>query len=208
MKKKQYWFTLVELFATAIILGILAGVGIWTLSTRNAEKYKAEICINYIYGELSSFIHAASSSKILDETTNINTYNVDIDKTQKAIKLSYNTNSPYRTHKLNEIENCHNDPKYTVKFDPDFEKASLLPWLKSLGNTPGISIDDQKFIWEIKFDFCQPATSANQKCEDLAKINLDARTGLLTKSFCQLYNTDDPNTTDKDEWKTCAQRSL
>lgn len=207
--KKQYWFTIVELFAAVIILGILTGIWIWTLSTRNAEKYKAETCINTIYGELSSFIHTASSSKILDESKDINTYNIDINKDQKIITLSYNENSSYISHKINEIENCHNDPKYTIKFDPDFQKAILLPGLNSLGNTPGFLLDDKKFTWTIQFQFCYPAKiDIAQKCEDLAKLDLDARTGLLTKSFCQLYNTDDPNTTDKDEWTSCKQRSL
>lgn len=184
------------------------------ISTRNADKYKAETCVNQIYWELSNFIYAASSSKIFNSDSKtpekylINMTKEEWKETIKTITLSINNNeTQYKNINLSTIENCNKPLQYSVKTQSTFTWATLLPWLKSLGNTPWLILEKNQFTWTIAFQFCQNKNNISG-CEDFAKINLDARTGLLTKSFCQLYNEDNSTTTDKDKWTTCKQRSL
>lgn len=186
----------------------MTGIGIWKGASKNTEPYKAELCINQIYDDLSSFLHAAISSKILIADSDPEKYQIEIENSAEnpilktQINLKYNDND-YKTLDISQRQNCLKTGNYHITMTPTFKTSELLPSLRSQGNIPSFTLKGENFernlTGTIYFRFCEEENNIVNHCKDFAKFNLDTRTGLLNKTFCQLYNTDDPNTTNKDE---------
>ena len=59
-------FTVLEMIIVVVVLGILMAAGIYRLCNLDTNRFRAEVCVNEIYGSVSSFVYYASTSKMID----------------------------------------------------------------------------------------------------------------------------------------------
>ena len=59
-------FTVLEMIIVVVVLGILMAAGIYRLWNLDTNRFRAEVCVNEIYGSVSSFVYYASTSKMID----------------------------------------------------------------------------------------------------------------------------------------------
>ena len=220
---KQKWFTVVELFAVVLILGIMIAMGVrkfWNIGT---ERYHAERCISQIYREISNFYSEAAGGKISaneGETPDayiISTINDENNKWRifanrliTWLDLSYQYKDEITSIKkifFGDISGCekHSNWKYIVLGKTTIRTGTLMPNLQSRGvhsafelkTKKNSSEQEQIFTGDIHFSLCEHVHNTN--CQDFSKILFDARAWLIKRSICKEYKADDK--------KKCKERS-
>ena len=220
---KQKWFTVVELFAVVLILGIMIAMGVrkfWNIGT---ERYHAERCISQIYREISNFYSEAAGGKIsanegetpdayiistIDDENN--KWRIFANRLITWLDLSYQYKDEITSIKkifFGDISGCekHSNWKYIVLGKTTIRTGTLMPNLQSRGvhsafelkTKKNSSEQEQIFTGDIHFSLCENVHNTN--CQDFSKILFDARAWLIKRSICKEYKADDK--------KKCKERS-
>ncbi len=220
---KQKWFTVVELFAVVLILGIMIAMGVrkfWNIGT---ERYHAERCISQIYREISNFYSEAAGGKIsanegetpdayiistIDDENN--KWRIFANRLITWLELSYQYKDEITSIKkifFGDISGCekHSNWKYIVLGKTTIRTGTLMPNLQSRGVHSAFELKTKKsnseqeqiFTGDIHFSLCEDVHNTN--CQDFSKILFDARAWLIKRSICKEYKADDK--------KKCKERS-
>ena len=220
---KQKWFTVVELFAAVLILGIMIAMGVRKIWNIGTERYHAERCISQIYREVSNFYSEAAGGKISSNEGEIpdayiistidnenNKWRIFANRLITWLELSYQYKDGITSIKkifFGDISGCekHSNWKYIVLGKTTIRTGTLMPNLQSRGvhsafelNTKKNSSEqEQVFTGDIHFSLCEDLHNTN--CQDFSKILFDARAWLIKRSICKEYKADDK--------KKCKERS-
>ncbi|MBF0981729.1 type II secretion system protein [Candidatus Gracilibacteria bacterium] len=220
---KQKGFTVVELFAVVLILGIMIAMGVRKFGNIGTERYHAERCISQIYREISNFYSEAAGGKISaneGETPDAYIISTIDDENNKGrifanrlitgLELSYQYKDEITSIKkifFGDISGCekHSNGKYIVLGKTTIRTGTLMPNLQSRGvhsafelkTKKNSSEQEQIFTGDIHFSLCEDVHNTN--CQDFSKILFDARAGLIKRSICKEYKADDK--------KKCKERS-
>ena len=209
LPKNKKGFSLLEMIIVVIVLGILMAAGIYRLWNLDTNKFRAEVCINEIYGSISSFAYYASTSKMINGnipiaytiyTNTLNDWEISLKYTIPGTPDILFT---WGDIKLSEKASCKSWTAFKVRSTSNFTTFKMHPRFKPVGNRNGIEMDNQGtviFKWSIDFQFCSPAN--DPKCYDFARILFDARTGIIKKAFCKFYKISDDQQEDRQckEW--------
>ena len=204
-------FTVLEMIIVVVVLGILMAAGIYRLWNLDTNRFRAEVCVNEIYGSVSSFVYYASTSKMIDgnipvyyqlSTSGENDWVVDL-KYAIANRWEFSFTGGHIV--LSEKESCKSWTAFKVKLKStsSFTTFKMHPRFKPVGNRNGIEMNNQRnviFTWSIDFQFCSPAN--DRTCYDFARILFDARTGIIKKAFCKFYKISNDQQEDRQckEW--------
>lgn len=146
------------MIVVVIIIAILMTVGIRRLSNNNIHTYNAEVCVNKIYSDIASFVHTASTSKIITGDTVPQEYIISFIDDEKnndwregmsnneilatGIQLLYKHNDELKEVKeiaFHKDSKCSNT-KYIMLADVNFTTGTMLPGLISIGNQSGFKL--------------------------------------------------------------------
>ncbi|MBB1579267.1 MAG: type II secretion system protein [candidate division SR1 bacterium] len=211
LPKNKKGFTVLEMIIVVVVLGILMAAGIYRLGNLDTNRFRAEVCVNEIYGSVSSFVYYASTSKMIDgnipvyyqlSTSGENDGVVDL-KYAIANRGEFSFTGGHIL--LSEKESCKSGTAFKVKSTSSFTTFKMHPRFKPVGNRNGIEMTNDQgaviFKGSIDFQFCSPTN--DPKCYEFARILFDARTGIVKKAFCKFYKISN----DQEEDRKCKEWS-
>lgn len=210
LPKNKKGFSLLEMIIVVVVLGILMAAGIYRLWNLDTNRFRAEVCVNEIYGSVSSFVYYASTSKMIDGNIPVYYQLSTSGENGWVIGLKYAIANRWEFSftgghiLLSEKESCKNWIAFKVKSTSSFSTFKMHPRFKPVGNRNGIEMNNQRnviFTWSIDFQFCSPAN--DPKCYEFARILFDARTGIVKKAFCKFYKISN----DQQEDRKCKEWS-
>lgn len=126
------------MLVVVFLLSLLATLGFNRLSTNNADRYYAEVCINTLYEPIASYVYAAMTSRVLTGDEIPKEYLIS----QKNHKFSLDyTNQSGETHSylqldINTIAHCQRERKYKILIPSPETKITMLPSLQGIEPQP------------------------------------------------------------------------
>lgn len=214
---KTKGFTLVELVLVMSIMAIMAWMWTRYISSLDADRAYSESCTNALYSDLANWVYYASTSRVLSDDIVPDYYILDIVWSWYEFKYGTwsirnsltNTWILYLSRHVDDFLYCKQSKNYYNKIEANFNQISMLPalvpdwdqtWFKiCVKKKNSNSYECDKPTWTINVLFCPKSDDLNA-CLEFWQVFFDARTWMVKKKLCKLYEKKNGST-------KCKERS-